>query len=237
MYKGGCEVEESKEEAKRRKQEAKAQIKNLKQQQKDNKKEISRIKEENGQSNPSATLTILLVIGFLILLLVLIKLDVGGFASSVLGPAIGDVPYVNKILPASAQQEVVKKEPADSKGNKKEKKKDSQAETTTQATTDAATTEASVQNTAEDGTAEGTGDSQEQSAAATTQMDAAMQVYVDTYTNMEPASAAAILEGMAGDYDLVAQILTNMDAKARADILAAMSTNNAAKIMKIMESQ
>jgi flagellar motility protein MotE (MotC chaperone) len=40
---------------------------------------------------------------------------------------------------------------------------------------------------------------------------------------------------MSGDYQLVAEILVNLDAQKRAEILAAMSTNNAAKIMKIME--
>lgn len=89
-------MDESKKELKQRKKEAKAQIKDLKRQQKDNRKEISRIKEESGQSHPSAMLTLVLVIVFLLILICLIKLDVGGFGSKVLGPVIGDVPYVNK---------------------------------------------------------------------------------------------------------------------------------------------
>lgn len=228
-------MDENKEELKRKKKEAQVQIKNLKQQQRDNKKEIYRIKEESGQSNPSAVLTIILVVVFLLILLLLIKLDVGGFSSNVLGPAIGDVPYVNQILPKSARQEVS----GDAKAKKSDAVTESKEEATTESTTEAATTQAPVKVNTDNSEENPNPDSSSTDVATenTKQMDSTMQVYVDTYTNMEPASAAAILEGMSGDYDLVAQILTNMEAQPRADILAAMSTNNAAKIMKIMESQ
>ena len=60
-------MDEAKKELKQKKKEAKAQIKDLKRQQKDNRKEISRIKEESGQSHPSAVLTIILVFIFLLI--------------------------------------------------------------------------------------------------------------------------------------------------------------------------
>lgn len=235
-------MDDNKEALKRQKQEARSQIKNLKSQQKENKKEIKRIKSENGKSGAGTGLVIVLVIFFLLLLLLLIKLDVGGFGSQVLAPAIGDVPYLNRILPAgSVSSDALSSsdvsEKAAGKKKKKEKKKKAAA-TTTEAATEAVT--AAPATTAASATTEASGTSGSDSgggsaASATTQMDPAMQVYVDTYEKMDADKAAAILEGMTGDYDLVARILINMDPQSRADILAAMSTENAEKIMKYME--
>lgn len=231
-------MDEAKKELKQKKKEAKAQIKDLKRQQKDNRKEISRIKEESGQSHPSAVLTIILVFIFLLILVLLIKLDVGGFGSKVLGPVIGDVPYVNKILPASAQMEVSGN--ATAKNDTTEDQADNNTtEATTQATTQAATTRAPKQEEASNGDGAGSSGSSDSGAGGgasnTSNLDPTLQTYVDTYNSMEAKSAAPILEGMSGDYHLVAEILVNLEPQKRADILAAMSTNNAAKIMKIME--
>lgn len=243
-------ADEEKKELKRKKKEAKEQIKNIKKKQKEQRKEISRIKEENGVSHASSLLTIILVVLFIMILLVLIKMDVGGFGSKVLAPIIGDIPYVNRILPeGSARDEI------DITGSqkKKKKKKATTEETTTEVTTEMVTTrkassttqketqqeEEQSAQTADSGNASGQNSNADQKnssdSVSNPNLDPTMQAYVDTYTNMDPASAAAILEGMAGDYHLVAEILYNMDATSRANILAAMSTNNAAKIMKIIE--
>lgn len=61
-----------------------------------------------------------------------------------------------------------------------------------------------------------------------------VKVLADKYANMKPANAAAILNGMTGDLDLVAQILETMDSKKAALILGAMDTNVAAKVTKKM---
>lgn len=58
--------------------------------------------------------------------------------------------------------------------------------------------------------------------------------WADTYSRMDAAAAAAILEEMTGDLDLVAEILLSMKAQKRADILAAMDTVYAAKLTNIM---
>ena len=55
-----------------------------------------------------------------------------------------------------------------------------------------------------------------------------------TYSKMEASAAAAILEEMTGDLDLVTQILLNMNATQRANILAAMDPVFAAKITHVM---
>lgn len=233
-------MDESKQELKQKKKEAKAQIKDLKRQQKDNRKEISRIKEESGQSHPSAVLTAVLVLIFLLILIALIKLDVGGFGSKVLGPVIGDVPYVNKILPSSAQMEPVSGNATAKNDTTEEEAEKKTTEETTEATTQAATTRAPKEQEEESSDGNSAGDSAgagntNAASSNTTNLDSTLQTYVDTYNSMDAKSAAPILEGMSGDYDLVAEILVNLEPQKRADILAAMSTNNAAKIMKIME--
>lgn len=58
--------------------------------------------------------------------------------------------------------------------------------------------------------------------------------WAEAYSKMEPANAAAILEEMTGDTDLVSAILLNMKSTQRGQILAAMDTVFAAKITKIM---
>ena len=54
----------------------------------------------------------------------------------------------------------------------------------------------------------------------------------EMYKNMKPEEAAAILNGMGGDLDLVANILLHMKTKDAGAILAKMDTNMAAKITK-----
>ena len=54
------------------------------------------------------------------------------------------------------------------------------------------------------------------------------------YSKMDAKSAAAILEEMTGDINLVSDILNNMKSTQRAAILAAMDPVFAAKITKVM---
>ena len=217
-------MDADKEELKRKKQEARSQIKDLKRQQKENKKQIRQIKTDSEPSQGTFGLTVLIVLFLLALLFLLVKFDVGGFGSNVLGPVIGDVPYINKILPASAQDDTLLANKKHTSKKKKDKKQ--QAATEAATTTETATTQAATAG------ASGTSGN---AAASTQALDPTMQTYVDTYNSMEASSAAAILEGMTGDYTLVAEIMSHLDPQKRADIFAAMSTQNAAKIMKIMQ--
>ena len=50
--------------------------------------------------------TLIIFIIWLAIIVLLIKWDVGGFGSGVLGPVLKDVPYVNKILPDSVTEEM-----------------------------------------------------------------------------------------------------------------------------------
>ena len=62
-------------------------------------KEDNDDEDEEGGTLSVILVTVFIVIVWLAILLLLIKLDVGGFGSGVLEPVLKDVPYVSKILP------------------------------------------------------------------------------------------------------------------------------------------
>ena len=62
----------------------------------------------------------------------------------------------------------------------------------------------------------------------------AVKEWASTFGSMEASNAAAILEEMTGDTDLVADILLNLDTDVRAAIMAEMDTVFAAKLTKVM---
>lgn len=64
------------------------------------------------------------------------------------------------------------------------------------------------------------------------QANARVKEQAEMYKSMKPADAAAILEGMTGDLDLVAKILMNMKTKEAGAILAEMNPDMAAKVTK-----
>ncbi len=85
-----------KAEQKQQKKEAKKRAKELASQEADIED------EEEGNGVPVVLITFFIVLIWVAILCVLIKLDVGGFGSSVLRPLLQDVPVVNKVLPGSA---------------------------------------------------------------------------------------------------------------------------------------
>lgn len=101
----------SPEEEKKRLQGEKKQLKKQRRDQKKEvrrrAKEIAREEEELGldEGNGLVTFgaTVLIVALWIAIVGVIVKLDVGGFGSSVLAPILKDVPVVNKILPNAAQ--------------------------------------------------------------------------------------------------------------------------------------
>ena len=58
--------------------------------------------EESGNGLVTFFATLLIVILWLAIVCVVIKMDVGGFGSSVLTPILKDVPVINKILPSKS---------------------------------------------------------------------------------------------------------------------------------------
>lgn len=67
------------------------------------------------------------------------------------------------------------------------------------------------------------------------QEDQDLEDYVNTYSSMKPKEAAAIFDTMTDNLQLVADILSQMDAQSRADILGKMSSDTAAKVTEIMK--
>lgn len=98
MFEGGMDAKTIKEERKRLKAEQKAQKKEARKRAKELADQEAELEEEG--SNIPIFLTTVAIVGiWLLILCVLIKLDVGGFGSTVLKPLLKDVPVVNQILP------------------------------------------------------------------------------------------------------------------------------------------
>lgn len=72
-----------------------------------------RAKNENGEEKAGSKilsfLVVLLIIAiWIVILICLVRFDVGGFGSNVLRPVLKDVPVVNKILPPASDEEAAK---------------------------------------------------------------------------------------------------------------------------------
>ena len=113
MAKAVSQTAVSAEDEKKRIGEEKKQ---LKKQQKDQKKEAKRRAKEIAKQEEDLGLdegnglvtfgaTVLIVVLWIAVVCVIVKLDIGGFGSSVLAPILKDVPVVNMILPSSGQTE------------------------------------------------------------------------------------------------------------------------------------
>ncbi len=99
-------TEEARQEKKRiqnEKQQLKKDQKNQRREVKRRAKEIAKQEEalgdEEGNGLVTFGATVFIVVLWLAVICVIIKLDIGGFGSSVLTPILKDVPVVNKILP------------------------------------------------------------------------------------------------------------------------------------------
>lgn len=89
-----------KEERKQLKAEQKAQKKKAKQKKKELDDQAADLDDDEGGGFGIFIITVLIIIMWLGIMCLLIKLDVGGFGSNVLKPIIGNVPYLNMILPS-----------------------------------------------------------------------------------------------------------------------------------------
>lgn len=94
-------------EKKQLKNDQKAQKKEAKRRAKEIAKKEDALDDEDGGGIGTFFVTIFIVLLWLTVIGVVIKMDVGGFGSSVLAPIIKDVPVISKILPKSAQTEAL----------------------------------------------------------------------------------------------------------------------------------
>ena len=91
-----------KAERKKLKAQEKQQYKELKQKNRDLDEREGEL-DQTGGGITSFFLTVAIVVMWLLIMALLIRLDVGGFGSSVMAPILRDVPYLNRILPESAR--------------------------------------------------------------------------------------------------------------------------------------
>lgn len=96
-----AEKKRLKEERDKIKKDQKAQRKEAKKRAKEISKQEAELTDDEGGISV-VLVTIVIVIIWLAILCLLIKLDVGGFGSSVLTPVLKDVPVINKILPTDS---------------------------------------------------------------------------------------------------------------------------------------
>lgn len=107
----------SAEDAKLEKRHLKEEKKKLKNEQKQQRKEAKRRakeiagreaelygEDEEGSAGSIFAVTFVIVLIWVAILCLIVKLDFGGFGSSVLTPILKDIPVVNKILPNHAQE-------------------------------------------------------------------------------------------------------------------------------------
>lgn len=93
------EKKKLKNDQQRQKKEAKKRAKEIA------KKEDALIDEDEPSSFGTILATLTIVVVWLAVIVVIIKLDVGGFGSKVLTPVLKDVPVINKILPVDHSTE------------------------------------------------------------------------------------------------------------------------------------
>lgn len=101
-----AELKKIQDEKKQLKREQKEQRKEAKRRAKEiAKREDALAEDEESSGFMTFGTTLLIVVLWLVVVCVIIKLDVGGFGSSVLTPVLKDVPVVNKILPGNSLTE------------------------------------------------------------------------------------------------------------------------------------
>lgn len=99
------EKKKIKDEKKQLQREQKQQRKEAKKRAKEIAKRENELSDGEGGGFAAFMATLLIVIVWLAVIAVIIKLDIGGFGSSVLAPILKDVPVLNKILPNNVMTE------------------------------------------------------------------------------------------------------------------------------------
>jgi flagellar motility protein MotE (MotC chaperone) len=199
-------------------------------------------------------IALFIIVIWLAIIGLLIKMDVGGFGSSVLYPVLKDVPYVNKILPDGAQNgiEVDTQYQYDSLDAAIERIKELEVELADASAVHAEDEDKISELEEEVVFSDEAPDIEEYKAyyesidpenaevlykqvVEQIAQDEELDDYVSTFSSMKPKEAAAIFNTMTDDLGLVADILMQMDAQSRADILGKMDSDTAAKVAEIME--
>ncbi len=278
---GGESATEDKKAAKKAAKEAKKAEKKAKKEAKKNGEAVEDDEESLGIGGHiiMAVVVLLIILIWLVIFAFLVKMDVGGFGSTVLFPVLKDVPYVNRILPGI--EEYIPEEPdeysqyatvedAVARIKELEVEVEELKATGNQNSDYIAELEAAAAELAEYKANEAAFEETKEKfyeevvfsdeapdineyktyyesidpenaeaiykqVVSQLEIDEEIADYVKVYSSMKAKNAAAIFDTMTDDFDLVCEILSGMDASTRADILAAMDTENAAIITKMME--
>lgn len=258
-----------KEEKKKKKQEKKAAKQD---------KEMAEEQETVGGKLIVALATIVIIAIWLGILALLIRLDVGGFGSTVLYPMLKDVPYINKILPevklegngedadypyqtleeaitrikelegeleAALQTDKdssAKIEDLQSQVRKLRKYRDNEAEFETlrqqfyeEVVFGEDAPDISEYQKFYEAINPDNAEVLYKEVVEQTEYDSEVDDYVKTYSSMKPKEAAAIFDTMTDNLSLVRRILEKMSSTNRANILAAMNQDTAAKLTEMLE--
>ena len=257
-----------KEEKKKKKQEKKA----AKQDQ-----EMTEEQETVGGKLIVAFATLVIIVIWLGILALLVRLDVGGFGSTVLHPLLKDVPYINKILPevkvdTKAEEDYpfqtldeaiarikelegeletalqtdkdssAKIEDLQSQVRKLKKYRDNEAafETLRQEFYEEVVFGEDAPDISEyqkfyEAMNPDNAEVLYKEVVEQTEYDSKVDDYVKTYSSMKPKEAAAIFDTMTDNLSLVRRILEKMSSANRANILAAMNQDTAAKLTEMLE--
>lgn len=272
---GALDKKAKKKAERARKKEEKAQKKAEKKQMQE---EAPEEENEGGGSKAAVIIaTIVFILIWLAILALVIKMDIGGFGSTVLQPILKDVPVINKILPETADEPVVDAQYPyttldEAIGRIKELEVElSDAQSQSKGSSDSvAQLEAEVARLREFENEQSAFEEEKtkfykevvfnenapdiseyrayyesidpanaevlyKQVIQQQEADAKIQEYAQTYSGMKPKQAAAIMEAMQDNLKLVVKILQNMDTDARGKILAAMDSEVAARITKMME--
>lgn len=268
------------EEKRKFKNDQKAQKREAKRRAKEIAKRADELAEdEEGNGFVTFLTTVFIVLLWLVVIGVVVKMDVGGFGSSVLTPVLKDVPVLNKILPGTSLTETTNGESYGGytslrdavdqiavlerqleQAQKESKEKDSELDTLkaevlrlqpfeqrqvefqrirTEFYEEVIYTEngpgpeeyRKYYEAMDPATAEYL----YKQVVTQTEADKEVQDFANTFAQMKPKAAAGIIEKMDKDLNLVAEILESISAEKRADILAAMDAELAAKVVKIMK--
>ena len=228
---------EEKAENTKTKELTKEQIAELKKKKKEMEEELDELKGNTARGKIGAFFVFLVTLAICLGILVgVIKLNVGNFASDVMAPLIGDVPIIRNILPTDLQQKTpaeIAAEQAQTEQAQTESEAAAQAQAASEA---AAQAQVAAQAQADSEAAAAAQAASEAAAQAQADSEAALKDYVDTYSKMDPKVAAGVFDNMMTDKsDVVVKILTNLTASKRAAILSYMNVNNASELTAIME--
>ncbi len=274
------QLKQLKENQKQLKQEQKNQKKEAKKRAKELENQERELDEQIDGTNASVVIvTIFIVIIWLGIIVLLIKMDVGGFGSNVLKPILQDIPVINRVLPSENTTETTRDKDAyggySSLRDAVDELQRVQAQleqaqntnTTYSEQIDALKAEVERLKTFEDNQtafqeikdrfyqevvyAEN-GPGPEEYREYYEEMDPELaqslykqvvqdvevsktyEDYANTFKNMEPDEAAKIFNTMTDNLDLAANILMELDAKSRGEIMGAMDPAVAARITRIM---